>query len=44
VRSSEMGVRGFPTLVLQKGGEYHMITNGYQEADGLIESIEALVE
>lgn len=39
VRSAEMGVRGFPTVVLQKGEDYHLITNGYQAADGLIKSI-----
>jgi len=43
-RSAEMGVRGFPTLALQKGDQYYMITNGYQEAEGLIKKIEEVIE
>jgi len=43
-RSAEMGVRGFPTLVLQNGDQYHLITNGYQDAEGLIKKIEEIVE
>jgi len=30
-QSTEAGVRGFPTLVLQKGDSFHLVTNGYQK-------------
>jgi len=43
VKSTEMGVRGFPTLVLQKGEKFHLITNGYQKAETLVSIIEGLV-
>lgn len=44
VQSAEMGVRGFPTLVLEKDGKFHLISNGYQTADKLIPAIEDLLK
>lgn len=44
VKSAEMGVRGFPTLVLQNGERFHLITNGYQKAEVLIPLIDELIE
>lgn len=44
VRSSEMGISGFPTLVLQINDDYHLITKGYEEAEGVIKRIEEVVE
>jgi len=43
VKSTEMGVQGFPTLVLQKGEKLHLITNGYQKAEALMPIIEELI-
>lgn len=31
--AAEMGVRGFPTLLLQIGEKYHLIANGYRKAE-----------
>jgi len=44
VQSAEMGVRGFPTLVLEKDGKFHLISNGYQTASKLIPAIEDLLK
>ncbi len=38
-KSADFGVRGFPTLILQKGGEMFLISNGYATAKDLIEKI-----
>ncbi len=40
-RSSSMGVRSFPTLLLQKGDELFLIAQGYLEAEKVINSIKA---
>lgn len=40
--SANMGVKGFPSLVLKKGKEFFLIANGYQEANkiqGIIDEI-----
>ncbi|MDF1865220.1 MAG: DsbA family protein [Saprospiraceae bacterium] len=37
--SSEVGVRGFPTVVLQKGDQYYLIANGYMKSGVVIERI-----
>ncbi len=44
VRSSEMGVSGFPTLVLQVNDDYHLIAKGYQEAEAAIKQIEEVLQ
>lgn len=33
--SSEMGVKGFPSVVLKMNGQFYMISNGYREAADL---------
>ena len=33
--SSEMGIRGFPSIVLKMGNQFYMISNGYREAKDL---------
>jgi len=43
-QSVESGVRGFPTLVLQKGDSFHLVTNGYQKATALIPALEELLQ
>jgi putative protein-disulfide isomerase len=41
LEASEMGVRGFPTLLASPGGpEYALVTNGYRPLDGMIEALE----
>ncbi len=43
VQSGEMGIRGFPTIVLQKGEEFFLIANGYAESEKLITWIEKML-
>lgn len=33
--SAEMGIKGFPSLVIKKGDEFFMLSNGYQELKNL---------
>lgn len=42
--SGEMGIRGFPSLVLEIDGKKHLVSNGYGKAKDLIERIERLRE
>lgn len=38
------GVTGFPTLVLEHGGELHLVTSGFVRTEDLIERLQALVD
>jgi len=38
--AASMGIRGFPSTVLQKGEQYYLLSNGYQKAEALIPNIE----
>jgi putative protein-disulfide isomerase len=39
--AQELGVRGFPTLIVGGGAEgYTLVTNGYRPLDGIIEALE----
>lgn len=40
-KSSAMGVRGFPTLLLQKGEDLYLISNGYMESASVVQRIKA---
>ncbi|MGD8569472.1 MAG: DsbA family protein [Gammaproteobacteria bacterium] len=40
VRTRQLGVRGFPTLILQAGGHYKLITHGYRPFDDLKDDID----
>ncbi len=42
-RAAEMGVRGFPTIILKKGEKLHLIANGYASAESMIESIKKVL-
>ncbi len=42
-RSRQLGVRGFPTLILQKDSDYHLLTQGFSPLEALHERIEALL-
>ncbi len=37
--SAEMGIRGFPSIVFKKGEKLHLISNGYQKADVILNQI-----
>lgn len=41
--AQRLGVRGFPTTVLQQGDELHLIANGYTEAETVIKGVEYLL-
>ena len=38
--AAEMGIRGFPTMILKNGEKYTMITNGYQKAEKIVEAVQ----
>ena len=37
--TQRLGVRGFPTLILEHGGELYLVSNGFQRAAALLERI-----
>jgi putative protein-disulfide isomerase len=39
-QARQVGVRGFPTLILQQGETLHLIANGWQPLDEIREKIE----
>jgi len=41
-RSGELGVRGFPTIILQKDGKSHLIANGFSTSAEMIAKIQAI--
>lgn len=43
-RASQLGVKGFPTLLLKIDGEYKLIANGYAKADDMITKINNLLQ
>jgi len=38
--AASMGIRGFPSLVLQKGEQYFLLSRGYQKAEAMMPNIE----
>ncbi len=42
--SQQMGVRGFPSMILIKNNKATLVSNGYQKADGIINTINKLIE
>ena len=42
--SAEMGVRGFPTVILKKDGKYIMISSGYTTAENVVQKVNLFVE
>ena len=44
VTSGEMGVRGFPTVILEKGGQYYLIANGYTTADRVVQAVNKVLD
>ena len=41
--AAEMGVRGFPTIILKKGEQYHLIANGYAKSETMLATIKELL-
>lgn len=41
--ANKMGVRGFPSMVLKKGEEYFLISNGYTKAENIISSVNEIL-
>ncbi|HWT71372.1 MAG TPA: DsbA family protein [Oxalicibacterium sp.] len=44
VQTQRWGVRGFPTLVLERGGELHLVSSGFTRTEQLVEQLQALVD
>ncbi|WP_334190115.1 DsbA family protein [Noviherbaspirillum sp.] len=44
LQTQRWGVRGFPTLVLERQGELHLVSSGYMNVAGLVENMQALVD
>jgi len=42
--SSEMGIKGFPSMVFKHAGQFFLISNGYREAKDLKETIESILK
>ena len=42
--SAEMGVRGFPTVLLQKGEELYLLSNGYVKAENIVEKVDRVLK
>ena len=42
--SAEMGVRGFPTVILQKGDELYLLSNGYTKAENIVEKVDRVLK
>lgn len=39
--AGQLGVRGFPSMILKQGDDFTLISNGYQEAEKIINTIKA---
>jgi putative protein-disulfide isomerase len=42
--TQKWGISGFPTLVLESNGAYHLVTSGYIEMPLLVEQLQAIVD
>ncbi|MEO1626070.1 MAG: DsbA family protein [Bacteroidota bacterium] len=42
-RAANLGVRSFPTLLLRKGDEYHVIANGFAKSEQIVSTVRSLV-
>ncbi|MEO0777322.1 MAG: DsbA family protein [Bacteroidota bacterium] len=42
--AADLGVRGFPSLVLKRGEDYLLVSNGYLRAERILQSIGTMVE
>lgn len=44
VQTQRWGVTGFPTLVLERAGELHLVTSGFTRTETLVEQLQALLD
>lgn len=44
VQAKRWDVTGFPTLVLEQGGQLHLVTSGYMQVEPLVERLQALAD
>lgn len=44
VQTQRWGIRGFPTLVLEHGGELHLITSGFVRTETLVERMQSVID
>jgi len=44
VQTQRWGVTGFPTLVLERAGELHLVTSGFVRTEKLVERLQAMVD
>jgi putative protein-disulfide isomerase len=44
MKTQQFGVNGFPTLLLEKNGEHHVITKGYSRLPDVVRKIEAILK
>lgn len=42
--AAEMGVRGFPSVVLEKDGQYYLIANGYTTAKNVVDAVRSRLD
>jgi len=42
-KAQEMGVRGFPTLILEHEGQLHLLANGYSTSEKIIQRIDKIL-
>lgn len=42
--SESMGVRGFPSLILRKGEDYYLVSNGYTTADLIVKAVSRVLQ
>lgn len=43
-QTQRWGVHGFPTLVLEHGGELHLITSGFVRTETLVDRLQAVID
>lgn len=43
-QSANLGVRGFPTVLLQKGEELYLLSNGYVKAADIVNKVQATLQ
>lgn len=37
--SADLGIRGFPSVVMKKGEQYYLVMNGYAKADAVVKAV-----
>lgn len=42
--SGSLGINSFPTLIVKKGEEYHLVSRGYTKSDAILTAIDQILE